>query len=132
MSEFSINGNTYRSIKMDALKQWHVFRRLSPVIVQSLTPELIKAIQDTKNDGDPLRLFEPFVQALGGMSDADTEYVIHTCLSVVQRQQGHAWAPVSVNNSLMFQDLDLMTLGRIVFQVITDNLSNFFSASPQG
>jgi hypothetical protein len=121
--EFEIKGQQYRSGKLDAFKQFHVSRRLAPVL--SGMASLAESPQT-----DFTELLQPVAEAIAHMPDSDCDYILQTCLSVVQRQQGNAWANVYAPNTkaLMFDDVDLSTMLQIAVKVIQDNLAGFFSA----
>lgn len=120
--EFEINGQQYRSGKLSARLQFHVARRLAPVL-----GGLAAA---SKNGGDDFAGFlQPIADAISGMSDADCDYVLDTCLAIVQRQQGSSWANVFVNKAQMFDDIDMGAMLQIASKVITENLGGFFQGS---
>lgn len=125
MSEFEINGQTYRASKMDAFKQFHIARRLAP-----LHAGLSKASEAgaTGLDG----LVPAIAEAVAGMPDADCDYILQGCLAVVQRQQETRWVPIMAAGAktLMFDDIDMGAMLQIAGQVITENLGGFFGASP--
>lgn len=131
MIEFELEGHTYRIGKLDAFKQFHVSRRIAPVIPR-LVPAFMKmtaaggAAQDMGAISEALA---PFADALAEMPDASAEYVIATCLSVVQRRQNSSWSPVwsVTGNTIMFDDMDLSTMLPLVVRVIKDNLGSFIS-----
>lgn len=129
--EFDIDGKQYRANRLDAFKQFHVSRKIAPIV-----PKLIPIFVQLKDGGglteDLAGLAEvvaPFADALAAMKDDDAEYIIATCLSVVLRQQGTTWAPVwSVNGRVvMFEDIDMGVMLPIIVRVIRDNLGNFIS-----
>ena len=143
MSEpFEVAGFTYRAGKLDAIKQLHVVRRLSPLIgalqgldlnaamAMAVTPEE-KAVQAEAT----LALLGPITEAVAAMSDADTEYVLGACLGVVQREQeaGLGWASVwSVQaKKPMYDDIGLVQMMTIVAKVLMQNLGDFTSALPR-
>ncbi|NII73263.1 hypothetical protein FHW84_001832 [Dyella sp. SG562] len=116
MAEFEVKGQQYRSGKLDAFKQFHVSRRLVPVMSsmagQSSMDGFVKSISN----------------AIAGMSDGDCDYILNTALSVVQRQQGQSWAKVfdDRSRSLMFDDIDMGAMIAIAQNVLQDNLTDFF------
>jgi hypothetical protein len=124
MTEIEIKGVNYRCGRMDAKKQFHVARRLAPLLAG-----LGGAI---KGDAAGFtELISPIADALSKMSDKDTDYVIDTCLLVVQRRQGDAWQSVTARDgSLMFDDIDLPALLQLTVAVIQQNLGSFFPAGP--
>lgn len=123
MSDIEINGNLYRIGHMDARKQFHVSRRLAPLLAG-----LGSALADKKSD--LAATFQPIAEALSKMSNEDMDYVLDNCLAVVSRQQGNQFAPVmSRGGGMMFEDIDLPTMMQLAIAVIRENLGGFFSAS---
>lgn len=136
----TVNGTNYQIGKLDAMRQFHVMRRLTGV-ASALGDTVgvvsraggIKALLEGKGP-DPVKVIEPLTKAISAMTDADSEYVIMNCLSVVKRQVAGdtGWAPVVVSNQLMYQDMDLPVMLQLVWRVLEDNLASFFSALPTG
>ncbi len=129
MVEFEINGQKYRAGKMDAFKQFHVSRRIAPII-PTLIPVFVKLSQDGSLLSDFAGLADvlaPFADGLSNLSDEASEYVIASCLSVVQREQGKNWAAVwsTSGNVCMFDDMDLSVMIQIVIRVIQESLGPF-------
>lgn len=117
-----VGGQQYRIGRLDAKKQFHVARRLAPLLAG-----LGGALQgESKGFAE---LVAPIAYALSKMSDEDTDYVIDTCLAVIQRQSNNQWASVMVRNGgLMFQDIDMAQMLQLTVAVIQGNLGNFFPA----
>ena len=63
----------------------------------------------------------PLMDVIAGMSEGDTNLVIHKCLSVVIRDG----AVLCRGESIMFDDLDMMQILPLVVAVIRKNLGNF-------
>lgn len=129
MIEFDIGGQKYRMKKMDAFKQFHVSRRIAPII-PTLIPIFVKLSKDGSLLSDFSGLAEvltPFADGLSNLSDEASEYVVSSCLSVVQREHGKVWADVwSVSgNVCMFDDMDLGAMIQVVIRVIQENLGPF-------
>ncbi|MET3654091.1 phage tail assembly chaperone [Dyella japonica] len=120
--DFEINGQQYRSGKLNARQQFHVARRLAPVLGGLATAS------QGKTD-DFATFLQPIADAIAGMSDADCDYVLDTCLAIVQRQQGSSWANIFVNKAQMFDDIDMGVMLQIASKVITENLGSFFQGS---
>ena len=110
--DFEVGGQQYRLTKLDTFKQLHVSRRLVPVMT-----------------GDGATFEISVALGIARMPDADCDYILHECLSVVKRQQGDKWAPVYEphSRSLMFTDIDLGVMLKITTEVVKDNLAGFFS-----
>lgn len=115
--DFDINGNAYRSEKLDAKRQFHLARRLAPILSK------IPGVQENK-------LFEVIADEIAMMSDENCDYVIDNCLSVVKRQQGDAWVPVfnARANRMQFHDIDMGAMLQIARYVLEENLQSFFLA----
>ncbi len=140
MTEFEIDGQSYRAQKLSAFQQLHVSRKLAGILPK-VVPALVAATGGGQDMAALLASFEPAAEALAAMPEADVDYVYHTALSAVSRKQGNAWCPVwNVNaKALQFEDIELETMSRIVFQVLKDSLGPFMqgllaqapAASPQ-
>jgi hypothetical protein len=139
-NRFEIGPRKFSLRKLDAIRQFHIVRRMGPML-SSLLPELQGLARGAKNfDGLPedekiselSRLAPPFMQGLAKLSDEDANYVLYGLLSCVEIQQGGGnWASVYANGMLMFQDLELPLLLQLAGRAFAYNLSGFFSALPQ-
>lgn len=125
MSEIKIGDHLYRIGRLDARKQFHVARRLAPVLAG-----LSGGAE--KSGGGLMKQLMPIADALSKMADEDVDYVLDTCLSVCQRaQQGGQYAPVTAHNGgLMFQDIDMAQMIQLTVAVIQGNMAGFFGAAP--
>jgi hypothetical protein len=113
--DFSINGSEYRSGKLDAKKQFHLARRLGPVLAK------LPGVAESE-------IFSAVAEEIAGMSDENCDYILDTCMSVVKRQQGDAWAPIFNARAgvMQFDDIDMATMLQIARHVIEENLAGFF------
>jgi hypothetical protein len=130
--DFEISGSTYRAEKISALKQFHVMRRLLPLL-SGLAPAL-KIAREAKDGGTDvmLKMLEPMADILAKMSDEDSDYVIKTCLTGCYKQQGGAFAPITARDGqIMFQDIDMPTMLQITVKAIQENFGGFFTAPAQ-
>jgi len=140
--QFEINGQQYQSGKLDAFKQFHVARRLAPLISGvsaalkgDAAPSAEGAAADSVQPQPEQRkdfadFLEPMADALAHMPDADCDYILFTCLGVVKRQQGDGWAKVLApgGRTLMFEDIDMGAMINITLKVIQENIGGFFFA----
>lgn len=125
--ETTINDKQYRIGKMDAVRQFHVARRVAPALI-GLVGALGAGKQPDKEDF--AKAVGPLVQAIAQMSDSDAEYVLGACLSVVSRQtDSTTWAPIW-RDQLVFDDIDVRSMMQIAAKVIQANLGNIFGALP--
>jgi hypothetical protein len=145
MTELEIGGNAYRINNMPAMTQFHVMRKLGPVL-PGIVPVLAQAAAalpqaDGQEDGGAMTTVDgvaaiamaacPLLDGLAAMADADAEYVINHCLSAVMRRDsgGKSWSAVSRDGVTMFDDIDLMTSMQIVWAVLRENYTGFFRAA---
>jgi hypothetical protein len=127
MQEKEIGGQHYQFGKLNALQQFHVVRRLGPALmVAGISVEMLRT-GITVQAEDILAMAGPVIEVIGRMSDADSDYVIFTCLGVVKRKSGNGWADVAAPEvkQLMFQDIELPHMLQLVAEVLRVNLGNF-------
>jgi hypothetical protein len=127
--EIELNGYTYRIGKLNAMDQFHVSRRIAPII-PTLIPVFLKLAQGGGLTGNLSALgdaLQPFAEGISTMSDEASEFVLSTCLSVVHRQTGQTWAPVwsRQHKASMFEDMDLSVLLNLAIRVIKDSMEPF-------
>lgn len=123
MHQVEINGAQYRIGKMNARQQFHVMRRLAPIMA-SLGPLAAGGLDDAG-------ALAPMAAVVAGLSDEDVDYVLDACLLVCQRQQGDGWAAIRVPNGKttlsMFADIDMAAELRLAAEAIKENLGDFFA-----
>jgi hypothetical protein len=131
MLEFEVSGQQYRARKLTAFQQFHVSRKVAPIL-PTLVPVFVR-LKQSENLMDDLATtaaaLQPFADGLAAMKDEDGEFVISTCLSVVQRETQGNWAAVwSVQSKVcMFDDIDLGIMIPLILKVIQDSLGPFIS-----
>lgn len=128
--EFELNGVQYRASKLDTFKQFHLSRKIAPVI-----PTLIPVFMEiSRENGDLAKnidklavLLQPFADGLAALSDENSEYMMATCLSVVKRNAGDKWMPIWSQGQkvCLFDDIDLGGMIQICITVIQDSLGSF-------
>jgi hypothetical protein len=148
-TEFNHDGVQYRIKKLNAIEQWHLNRKIAPLIPplipvflkmarESALAEVMakereaqgKAPVDTAFDVESIAgLLGPFAEGIATMSDSDSEYVINTCLSAIQRNiSANVWMPVwsVAAKASQFPELnDLSNVLPLVIKVIWDALGPF-------
>lgn len=157
--EVVIGSDTYRTGRIDARKQFHLSRKLLPLVmslgkglagnreVQSLLDESgldSAAVASKVSAGAPvekkdaLTIIDVIMSALAPasgviaqMSEEDMDYVINTCLRVCERKVGNGWAPCMAVGStkLMFDDMEMLVLIRLATAVVVENIGSFFLES---
>lgn len=136
----ALAGHNYRIGKLSAMQQFHVLRRLAPLL-KGFVEVFRDAVSQGKSGADlaslirsgelnPLSAVEPIVEAISSMSDVDGEYVLNACLAVCARQVegGRGWAPLRNSGGMMFADIDLQTMMTLTWKVLESNLAGFFSS----
>lgn len=131
--EFSIGGRDFKLCKIDAFKQFHIVRRIGPIL-SDILPALTES-KKTESESDKLaslaKIATPIMNGLSKLSDADSELVLFGLLQAVEiKQASGVWTKVSNNSMLMIQDLELPVLLQLAGRAFVFNLSGFFSALP--
>lgn len=131
--EFDLDGHEYRCDKLTAMQQFHVSRKIAPLIPAAIGPFLaISAMHGADKHLEKLiSELQPLADGLSALPDADAEFVLNTCLGVVRRKQGETWAPVwnSTHKVTMFEDIDLGVLIRLAMRVIIESLGPFIKGA---
>lgn len=128
----TINGVEYEIGTLPVLKQLHVARRLAPLLAHAAPGFLqLKASEESDKAIDPIMLLltsaaVPAAESLASMKDDDFDYVVNECLTVCQKRQSKAWAPLMANGVLMFHDIDGGTVLSLVRAVCEASLGSFF------
>jgi len=109
-----IDGKEYQLAKLNAMTQFHVSRRLMPVLASM------------SGEGD---VMTKIMKAVGDLTDEDSEYIIGKCLSgcLRQRDDGKGWAKIYNNGNLLFEDIGLGEIIKLTMATIEENLSGFFT-----
>lgn len=136
MSEDEFNGIRYRFGRMDAMKQFHVTRRLAPLVTRMGEVDFAALLPPKPAEGEDvakpnmLGKLQPIAEALSLLPDADCEYIINAAMSVVTREQGPTFVAVwhkGVGRP-MFDDIDMLLMLNLTARTLMENLSGFFPA----
>ncbi len=135
--EFSISGKNFKLCKIDAFKQFHIVRRIGPIL-----SDLLPALKDAKkfqksslSEDDKFeaiaKLAGPLMTGVAKLSDSDADLVLFGLLASVEMQQAPGnWAKVANNGMLMFQDMELPLMMQLAGRAFMFNLAGFFTALP--
>lgn len=124
--EIEIEGSVYAVDKLNAIQQWHVFRRLIPLL------SAFSGMANVNRDAVRTSMLSQLAPAFGqltAMTDEDTNYILNTCLPAVKRKDlvTGGWQRVMVKPGLIqFDDIEMTTMLRLTTMVIVENLSSFF------
>lgn len=126
-TELILGADTYQIGRLPALSQFHVTRRVAPILA-GMGVSVIDALRGggKLTDDNMVAIMGTAAEVVSKMSDADVDYVIFTCLAVVRKRQGEAWAAVINGKQFMFQDMDMPLMMRLTVAVLKENLSSFF------
>jgi hypothetical protein len=127
--ELKVGEFTYRTGVISARVQFHVVRRLAPFI--KVLAENVDAFKGAESGN--LSGLDQLAEVVAQMPDKDVDFILDTCLAVCERQQGPAWAKVMApGGRLMFEDMAMPQMLRLVVAVIQENMGGFFPALPSG
>jgi hypothetical protein len=144
MKTLDIGGNTYEIGKMPTRTQFHVQRRVMPILL-ALGPSLIGALGSMKSGPDATTAeksgseadimtaaMAPLVGSLAEMRDDELDYIINACLAVCNRKVGDKWARVLAPDGVtfMFADMTSSEMMQLTVATIQENLGNFFDLLP--
>lgn len=140
-NEFSIGARKFKVGKLDAFRQFHIVRRIGPLLAE-LMPAMggivkSKAKLDQLSEDEKLvefgKIAQPLMQGLSRLSDADADYVLFRLLSCVEVEQPqfNTWARVATDTQIVMQDMELPVLLQAAGRSLMYNLSGFFALLPQ-
>jgi hypothetical protein len=124
--DIELGGHTYRAGTIDARTQFHIVRRLGPVL-----SELVPAVKANES-GDGLSALPALAGALAKISDVDADYVLFGLLKVVSRRLDSAggWGPVCAGTTLMYDDITMPLMLQLAWQSFQQNCGSFFTSLP--
>lgn len=132
--EFEVEGVMYRTGPIDAMQQLHIVRKLSPIIgrLAGLAPKDGEKAEDMAIE----TVLPALADAISGLSDETTAYVVFALLRPCSRDQGHGqgWGPVVTPgaNALQYSDISMSGMLHIAWEALQGNLKGFFNALPLG
>lgn len=138
MVEFEIGGKQFRFEKLPAMQQFHVSRKIAP-LMPPLMPVFAQVAKDLAKEKkgsmtDDLEkigpLLQPFCDALAGMPDETAEYVFGTCLSIIRVNHSGNWISFWNSTAKMAMMADMNDAGlmiQLVARVIQDSLAPFIA-----
>lgn len=136
--DFQIGARSFKLNKIDAFKQFHIVRRLAPIITD-LIP-ILSQIKNVKDEGlsqeEKLaefgRMLSPLTMGLSKLSDEDSDKVLKGLLSAVEIKQDQGnWSKIVVDSQIMFTNLELPVLLMAAGRSFVFNMSGFFDVLPQ-
>ena len=132
MNDTKIGENEYMPTKLSARTQFHIMRRLTPII-----GDVVKAIQDSKGgDKDEMasKVIGPVAESLAKLSDADADYVLFGLLRAIKRKlpNGMGYSPICADghDAIMYEDINMQHMLQLAWVALRYNMSDFFAALP--
>lgn len=147
-TELTLNGREWRLRKLDALTQLAIGVKLLPVI-PSLRPVLaasaelrarLAAADEAIAEGrepeklpDDAGVSDEALMRLGAalqvLGDDGRNYIVGACLGAVMMQVGGGFLPAwSARDQAPDPSIDLVTMMRLVYAVVMDNITGFSTA----
>lgn len=138
-NSFEINNRKFKLGKIDAFRQFHIVRRIGPLLAEfmpalaGMNQKKMANLSETEKLEEFVKMIQPVMLGLSKLSDADADYVLFRLLGAVEVHQGQfdTWAKVATDTGLMMQDLELPTLLQVAGRSLIFNLSGFFALLPQ-
>ncbi len=136
-NEVTIDGKIYSIGKIDAWTSFHVFRRLIPIL-SSLANAMQGSVLTRADSSVAAQAafavgLNAVAQSLAGMSDADIDYVLKSCLKVCKRKNPDSgnWFPMmSMSGTLMYsEDMSASSLLQVTAAILQrqEGLLDFFT-----
>lgn len=139
--EFEIGGRKFKLSKIDAFKQFHIARRISPLLADLLPAmaEIQKVDKKSEAEMNEAQKFEefakivtPLMHGLAKLSDEDSNRILFGLLAAAEVQQAAGnWTKIANDSMLMIQDIELPAMLQIAGRAFMFNLSGFFGALPR-
>lgn len=117
-----ISGRKYRLPQLDVFQEFALASTISPILaLLSLQTDRVKLAD---------KFPQSFTALAGemGLSRQAKDEIIQMCLTGVLREESAAWLPIMSGGQMMYQDIDLKTSLRIVWEILVQHkLIDFFS-----
>lgn len=138
--DFQIDGKEFKLSKIDAFKQFHIVRKLGPILgdiipvaqkLKSLSPKADSTSSDQMVQEIGV-LVKPIMDGLSKLTEEDANKVLLGLLASVEIKQSQGnWARIAREDSLMIENLDLKVMLQAAGRAFMYNLSGFFAIAPQ-
>lgn len=126
---FQVGDHNYRCRRMDAKTQFHVIRRVLPLLSKFMSSNT--SIMDSPNANNAAEII---MGSLNKIASNDYDFIINNCLLSVEREEapGSYQRIMTPDGHFMYEEInyDLVSMMKIVFEVLKFNFSDFFTALP--
>lgn len=133
-NSFQIGDREFKVSKINAMKQYHIVRRVAPIlsellpIMKDLAKSAGKEMTQDEQLDQAAKFVGPVMNGLSRLSDKDSEFVLYNLLSAVEIKQAEGnWARIVVNDSLMFDNLSLPVMLQAAGRAFMFNMTGFFA-----
>ncbi len=112
-----LGGSVYTVVKLSAMQQFHVTRRLGPLLAAAKGSGTLQGLTD----------------GLAKLPDAEAEYILFGLLAGIRKKEagGLGFAPLVVDGRLMYQNISLPDMLQLAYKSFMVNLQGFSAALPQ-
>lgn len=125
---FEVNGKSYTSEKLGAMDQFHLMRKLTPILLSiTKTAGGLRSLLTTDDKQMDLSLLVPIAEEFSKLPESDCNYILSLCLGTVRRVEGAGYAPIwsKTANAPLYNDINMISMLQIAIKVIQDNLGDF-------
>jgi hypothetical protein len=133
---FQINGKEFSLNKIDLFKQFHIARKIGPIIADLIpaAAKINKIINENSTQEEQLAAFAPVLQPImdgfAKLSEADANYVLMGLLEAIEiKQVTGNFAFVARNNVMMVQDIEMPEMLQLAGRALMYNMKGFFSSA---
>lgn len=138
-NSFEIGPQKFKMRKVDALAQFHIVRRIGPLLSEVLPA--LGSIKTAKTEGQTeketfeefSKILSPIFTGLSKLSDEDANFVLFRLLGCVEvyQDQFNSWATIATPQGIKMQDIELPVLMQAAGRALMFNLSGFLALSPR-
>ncbi|MDR6182043.1 phage tail assembly chaperone [Asaia bogorensis] len=131
MADIEIGEKAFITGRLSARQQFHVARRLAPLFAAMVGNGGKSDLAGIASSGDVD--LSKVASSIANLSDADCDYVLDTCLSVVKyRDSGTVCNVALPGGQLRYDWIDMQMMLRLAGAVVQDNLAGFMPTAPSG
>lgn len=142
--DFQAVGRRFKVMKMRVKLQFHVVRKLAPVLMemfpamQHIAKENLGGASSEEQLESIAKFLNPILMGMSALNDKESEWVLDALLSTVEMEQPglNTWAPLVVETGdkgflMMIQDLELPVLLYAAGHAFGVNITSFFGVLQQ-
>jgi hypothetical protein len=118
--DVEVDGHKYRISKLLPLPQFHLSRRIAPLIISFASEK------EAVGENESTNVMEKVAEKLSTLNDDEAEYIVFGLLAAVKRGDGDGkvFHPVANDRTLMY-DMSVATMLKLAYESGKYNLGNF-------